>query len=124
MKSILFIPIFALLAIFLYCKAKKSTFKLLNKNKNKKISNFKKSLLSKEFNIKKIYLRNDERINLNPDINIKVDIYDKDNEILNKTNLHRARLAKFKKSKFNGEFIYLDKYENVYKIINGEKIYL
>ena len=122
MKSILFITIFALLAIFLYFKSKKSTFILINKNK--KISNFKKSLLSKEFNIKKIYLRNDERINLNPDINIKVDIYDKDYEILNKTNLHRARLAKFKKSKFNGEYIYLDKDENVYKIIKGEKQYL
>ena len=122
MKSILLITIFALLAIFLYFKAKKSTIKLLNRNK--KISNFKKSLLSKEFNIKKIYLRNDERINLNPDINIKVDIYDKNDEILNKTNLHRARLAKFKKSKFNGEFIYLDKDENVYKIIKGEKKYL
>ena len=122
MKSILFITIFALLAIFLYFKSKKSTFIFINKNK--KISNFKKSLLSKEFNIKKIYLRNDERINLNPDINIKVDIYDKDYEIINKTNLHRARLAKFKKSKFNGEFIYLDKDENVYKIIKGVKKYL
>ena len=122
MKSILFITVLTLFAIFLYFKIKKTSIKLLNKNK--KISNFKKSLLSKEFNIKKIYLRNDERINLNPDINIKVDIYDKDYEILNKTNLHRARLAKFKKSKFNGEYIYLDKDENVYKIIKGEKQYL
>ena len=122
MKSILFITIFALLAIFLYFKAKNLTFKLLKKNK--KISNFKKSLLSKESNINKIYLRNDERINLNPDINIKVDIYDKDYEIINKTNLHRARLAKFKKSKFNGEYIYLDEDENVYKIIKGVKKYL
>jgi len=122
MKSILFITVLTLFAIFLYFKIKKTSIKLLNKNK--KISNFKKSLISKEFNIKKIYLRNDERINLNPDINIKVDIYDKDYEILNKTNLHRARLAKFKKSKFNGEYIYLDKDENVYKIIKGEKQYL
>ena len=122
MKYILFITVFAPILIFLYLKAKKLKFKLLKKNK--RISNFKKSLLSKEFNIKKIYLRNDERINLNPDINIKVDIYDKNDEILNKTNLHRARLAKFKKSKFNGEFIYLDKDENVYKIINGVKKYL
>ena len=122
MKYILFITVFALVLIFLYLKAKKSTFKLLKKNK--KILNFKKSFLSKEFNIKKIYLRNDERIILNPDINIKVDIYDKDYEIINKTKLHRARLAKYKKSKFNGEFIYLDKDENVYKIIRGVKKYL
>jgi len=122
MKYILFITLFVIVLTFLYLKSKKSTNKLLKKNK--KISNFKKLSLSKEFNINKIYLRNDERINLNPDINIKVDIYDKDYEIINKTNLHRARLAKFKKSKFNGEFIYLDKDENVYKIINGVKKYL
>ena len=124
MKYILVVSVFIFVFVlfFLYLKAKKSTNKLLKKNK--KILNFKKSLMSKEFNIKKIYLRNDERINLNPDINIKIDIYDKDYEIINKTNLHRARLAKFKKSKFNGEFIYLDKDENVYKIINGVKKYL
>ena len=122
MKTLLLISVFIFTLIFIYLEIKKSTFTLLKKNK--KIPNFKKSLLSKEFNIKKIYLRNDERINLNPDINIKVSIYDKDYEILNKTNLHRSRLAKFKKSKFNGEFIYLDKDEKVYKIIEGEKQYL
>jgi len=122
MKSIPFITVFILVVIFLFLKTKKSSIKLLKKNK--KISNFKKSFLSKEFKINKIHLRNDERINLNPDINIKVDIYDKDYEILNKSNLHRARLAKFKKSKFNGEFIYLDEDEKVYKVVNGVKKYL
>ena len=122
MKIILFVTVFVVIIIFAYLKAKESTIKL--SKKNVKMSNFKKSLLSKEFNINKIHLRNDERINLNPDINIKVDQWDKDYEIINKTNLHRARLAKFKKSKFNGEFIYLDEDENVYKVINGVKKYL
>ena len=122
MKYIILVTVIVLVLMYSYIKAKKSTNKLLKRNN--KIAIFKKSLLSTEFNIKKIYLRNDERINLNPDINIKVDIYDKDYEIINKTNLHRARLAKFKKSKFNGEFIYLDKDENVYKIIKGVKKYL
>jgi len=122
MKYIILVTVIVLVLMYSYIKAKKSTNKLLKRNN--KIAIFKKSLLSTESNIKKIYLRNDERINLNPDINIKVDIYDKDYEIINKTNLHRARLAKFKKSKFNGEFIYLDKDENVYKIINGVKKYL
>ena len=122
MKYIYLVTVFLLVIIFLSLKTKKSTNKLFKKNK--KITNFKKSLLSKEFNIRKIHLRNDERINLNPDINIWIDIYDKHYEIINKTNLHRARLAKFKKSKFNGEFIYLDKDEKVYKIINGVKKYL
>ena len=122
MKYIILVTVIVLVLMYSYIKAKKSTNKLLKRNK--KIAIFKKSLLSTESNIKKIYLRNDERINLNPDINIKVDIYDKDYEIINKTNLHRARLAKFKKSKFNGEFIYLDKDEKVYKIIKGVKKYL
>ena len=122
MKNILFITPLILLATFLYLKNKNKKIKSLKKNI--KISNLKKTLLSKESHINKIFLRNDERINLNPDINIKVDIYDKEYEIINKTNLHRARLAKFKKSKFNGEYIYLDKDENVYKIIKGEKKYL
>ena len=122
MKYIILVTVIVLVLMYSYIKAKKSTNKLLKRNN--KIAIFKKSLLSTESNIKKIYLRNDERINLNPDINIKVDIYDKDYEIINKTNLHRARLAKFKKSKFNGEFIYLDKDENVYKIIKGTKKYL
>ena len=122
MKYILLVAVIILVLVYLYIKAKKSTNKLLKRNN--KIAIFKKSLLSTESNIKKIYLRNDERINLNPDINIKVDIYDKDYEIINKTNLHRARLAKFKKSKFNGEFIYLDKDEKIYKIIKGVKKYL
>ena len=122
MKNILFITVLILIVIFILLSSKKSTTKRLKKNK--KISNFKKSLLSKEFNINKIYIRNDERINLNPDINIQVDLYDKDYEIVNKTNLHRARLAKFKKSKLNGEYIYVDVNEKVYKVVEGVKIYL
>ena len=121
MKSIL-ILILIFVLIFLYLKTQDKNSYLLKKNI--KISNFKKTLLSKEFNINKIYLRNDERINSNPNINIKIDIYDKEYEIINKTNIHRARLAKFKKSKFNGEYIYLDNDQNVYKITDGTKKYL
>ncbi len=122
MSKILLILLLIILIIIMYLKTKKLNIKFLKKNV--KISNFKKKLLSKESNINKIYLRNDERINSNPDINIQIDIYNKNHEIINKTNIHRARLAKFKKSKFNGEFIYLDENENVYKIIKGIKKYL
>ena len=122
MSKILLILLLIILIIIMYLKTKKLNIKFLKKNV--KISNFKKKLLSKESNISKIYLRNDERINSNPDINIQIDIYNKNHEIINKTNIHRARLAKFKKSKFNGEFIYLDENENVYKIIKGIKKYL
>ncbi len=122
MNSILFAALLVFIVFFLYLKAKKIKIKFFKKNL--KISNFKKNSLSKESIIKKIYLRNDERINLNPDINIHIDLYDKDYEIINKTNIHRARLAKYKKSKFNGEYIFLDDNENVYKVIKGIKKYL
>tara|TARA_Y100000589_G_scaffold252523_1_gene241089 strand:+ start:733 stop:1101 length:369 start_codon:yes stop_codon:yes gene_type:complete len=122
MNGILFTALLVFIVFFLYLKAKKIKIKFFKKNL--KISNFKKNSLSKESIIKKIYLRNDERINLNPDINIHIDLYDKDYEIINKTNIHRARLAKYKKSKFNGEYIFLDDNENVYKVIKGIKKYL
>ena len=122
MKTILFIIILICILIFLYLKNNKININLYKQNKQ--ISTFKKNQLSKESNIKKIYLREDERINLNPDINIKVDIYDKEYEILNKTNIHRARLSKFKKSRFNGEYIFLDENQKVYKVVKGIKKYL
>ena len=122
MKVVFFIAILIFISTFLYLINNKILIKFYKKNE--KISNFKKNQLSKESNIKKIYLREDERINLNPDINIKVDLYDKEYEILNKTNIHRARLAKYKKSKFNGEYIFSDENQNVYKVVNGIKIYL
>ena len=122
MKIVFFIAILIFISTFLYLINNKILIKFYKKNE--KISNFKKNQLSKESNIKKIYLREDERINLNPDINIKVDLYDKEYEILNKTNIHRARLAKYKKSKFNGEYIFSDENQNVYKVVNGIKIYL
>ena len=121
MKNIFILLIF-LIIVFLYLKTNKIDFKIFKKNM--KMLKFKKNLLSKESFIKKIYLRNDERITLNPNINIQIDFYEKEYEIVNKTNIHRARLAKFKKSKFNGEFIFIDENENVYKVVNGIKKYL
>lgn len=85
---------------------------------------FKAKLLSKEFNIEKIYSRNDERTSLDPNININIGIYDDDENIFKKANIHRARLAKFKKSKLNGEIIYYDSDEKIFKYIKGKKFYL
>tara|TARA_B100000945_G_scaffold247416_1_gene203847 strand:- start:1250 stop:1612 length:363 start_codon:yes stop_codon:yes gene_type:complete len=91
---------------------------------NNKLINFKKNLLSKESNIRKIYLRNNEKSNLDPNININIGIYDKEDQIRLKSNIHRARLAKFKKSKLNGEYIYSDSSGELYKLINGEKKFI
>ena len=36
----------------------------------------------------------------------------------------RARLSKFKKSKLNGEMIFQDDEQRIYKFNNGKKVYL
>ena len=91
---------------------------------NNKINKFKNKLLSKESNIEKIFLRDDEKTSSNPNINIKIGIYENEDNINRKSNIHRARLSKFNKSKLNGEMIYLDSGKKIFKIVKGEKIYL
>ena len=99
--------------------------KINSKNlKNKKISKFKNKLLSKETNIEKIFLRDDERTSLNPSININIGLYENEENITRKSNIHRARLSKYKKSKLNGEMIYVDKGQKIFKYLEGVKIYL
>ena len=59
-----------------------------------------------------------------PDIDLIIGLYEKESDLKLKTNIHRARLAKFKKSKLNGEFIYQDLKGNIYKIINKKRKYI
>ena len=41
-----------------------------------------------------------------------------------KSNIHRARLSKFKRSKLNGEFIFVDQDEKIFKYVEGKKKYI
>ena len=94
------------------------------KYKNNRLFIFKKKFLSKESNIEKIFTRDDERTSSDPNININIGIYDKEFIINRKSNIHRARLARFKKSKLNGEIIFLDQDQKIFKYINGKRIYI
>ena len=96
----------------------------LKKNKNKNLSKFKNKLLSKESNIEKIFSRDDEKTSSDPNININIGIYDNEDNINRKSNIHRARLSKFKKSKLNGEIIFADQDHKIFKYINGKKKYI
>ncbi len=115
----LFLVFLILLFILLFYK-----IFIVTKSKNIKINKFKKKLLSKESNIEKIFLREEERTSSNPNININIGIYDSEENIHRKSNIHRARLSKFSKSKLNGEIIYLDRDKKIFKYIDGKKIYL
>ena len=96
----------------------------LKTNKNNKLFKFKRKLLSRESNIEKIFTRDDEKTSSDPNININIGIYEDEVSINRKSNIHRARLSKFKKSKLNGEMIFQDNNERIYKFNNGKKVYL
>ena len=82
---------------------------------------FKKKLLSKESSIERIFLRDDEKTLSDPNININIGFYENEENINRKSNIHRARLSKFKKSKLNGEFIFIDHDQKIFKYVNGKK---
>ena len=94
------------------------------KTKNIKLNNFKNNLQSTQSNIDRIFLRQEEKTLSNPNINIYIGIYDNEDNINRKSNIHRARLSKFKKSKLNGEMIFQEDEQRIYKFINGKKFYL
>ena len=94
------------------------------KPNNLKLDKFKNKLLSTQTNIERIFLREEEKTFSNPNINIYIGIYDSEDNINRKSNIHRARLSKFKKSKLNGEMIFQDDEQRIYKFNNGKKVYL
>ena len=119
MNKVLIIVALTLVLILLINKIINS-----NKNKNNNILKFKKRFLSKESNIEKIFSRNDEKISSDPNINISIGVYDNESTINRKLNFHRARLSKFKKSKLNGEIIFVDQDKKFFKYVNGKKKYI
>ncbi len=117
MNKFLVILIFGI--IFLFYKKINS-----KKRKNLKLDKFKNKLQSTQSNIERIFLREEEKTFSNPNINIYIGIYDNEDNINRKSNIHRARLSKFKKSKLNGEMIFQDDKQRIYKLNKGKKVYL
>jgi len=94
------------------------------KSKNLKLDKFKNKHQSTQTNIERIFLREEEKTFSNPNINIYIGNYDNEDNINRKSNMHRARLSKFKKSKLNGEMIFQDDEQRIYKFNDGKKVYL
>ena len=101
-------------------------YKIINpkKYKNKNLNKFKNNLQSTQSKIERIFLREEEKIYSNPHIDINIGINDNEVNINRKSNIHRARLSKFKKSKLNGEMIFQEDVGRIYKFNNGKKVYL
>ncbi|ABB50113.1 lipoprotein-like protein [Prochlorococcus marinus str. MIT 9312] len=115
----IFLAILIFGIIFLFYKKFNS-----KKPKNLKLDKFKNKLQSTQTNIERIFLREEEKTFSNPNINIHIGIYDNEDIINRKSNIHRARLSKFRKSKLNGEIIFQDDEQRIYKFNNGKKVYL
>ena len=113
--------VFFLILGFIFLGYKKISFE---KQKNLKLYKFKNKLQSTQTNIERIFLREDEKTFSNPNVNIYIGSYDNEECIYRKSNIHRARLSKFKKSKLNGEMIFQDDEQRIYKFNNGKKVYL
>ena len=94
------------------------------KPKNLRLAKFKNKQQSTQTNIERIFLREEEKTFSDTNINIYIGIYDNEENINRKSNIHRARLSKFKKSKLNGEMIFQDEKKRIYKFNNGKKVYL
>ena len=94
------------------------------KPNNFKLDKFKNRMQSRQTNIERIFLREEEKTFSDPNINIYIGVYDNEDNINRKSNIHRARLSKFKKSKLNGEMIFQDDEQRIYKFNNGKKVYL
>ena len=115
----IFLVFLILGVIFLVYKKIKS-----EKPENLKLNKFKNKHQSTQTNIERIFLREQEKTFSNPNINIYIGVYDNEENINKKSNIHRARLSKFKKSKLNGEMIFKDEEQRIYKFNNGKKVYL
>ena len=115
----LIITLISLISLYIIFKTK-----LFSNKKINKIKNFKKKFTNRESKIEKIFSRNNERLIKDPNIDLKIGYYEEESDLKLKTNIHRSRLAKFNKSKLNGEFIYKDIEGNIYKIINKKKEFI
>jgi len=112
--------VFLILGVIFLVYKKISSKKL----KNLKLDKFKNKLQSTQTNIDRIFLREEEKTFSNPNINIYIGIHDNEDNINRKSNIHRARLSKIKKSRLNGGMIFQDEEQRFFKINNGKKVYL
>ena len=116
--NIFFVFLILVIIIFIYKKIKSK------RTKNLKLEKFKNKQQSTQINIERIFLREEEKTFSDPYKNINIETYDKEETINRKSNIHRARLSKFKRSKLNGEMIFQDEEQRIYKFNNGKKVYL
>ena len=89
------------------------------------MNRFRQKLTSRAHTNQRIFERYAEYLSSNPYQNINLTEWAKEGDILEKANIHKARLNKYGKSKLNGQMFYLDKEGSIYTITKeGHKVFV
>lgn len=97
----------------------------VNPRGNNTLQRFKRKF--KNRNILKSRLADEFSNNLmnDPNKNIKLEKWDKEEDLREKADIHRTRLQKYGKSRLNGELLFMEKKGEVFKVgHSGEKEYI
>ncbi len=116
------------IAVFLFiaCLARYAIKANHNKKKNASLLHrFLKKHKNKNHIHERIAMSYSNTLLIDPERNIQFGDWDKDEELREKADIHRARLSKFGRSKMNGEMLFLEEGGSIYKYkVNGEKEYI
>jgi len=122
MKSfiIIFIIIY-LMGLFLFFTNKKKQ----ESKKSSLVTRFRKRFKSKNRLREKLRIGTSEALMADPESNIQIGIWDQENDLREKADIHRTRLSKYGHSTMNGEKFFMDKKGVVYKYTaDGKKEYI
>ena len=101
------------------------TYTFSYKSTSNKLQKFRNSLTSRNHKHQRIFDHHSESLASNPNEDIRLAGWEREEDIIEKANIHKARLSKFGKSRLNGKIFYLDNEGNVYAIgNNGDRDYL
>ncbi len=95
------------------------------KSKSSNLKRFRNKLTSRNHKHQRIFDNHSESLASNPNENIRLADWESEDDIIEKANIHKARLSKFGKSRLNGKIFYLDKEGSIFTIgNNGNRDYL
>ena len=92
-----------------------------NLNESNVINRFRKKFKRDSRLRRKLYENSLDLLLNNPKDNIQINPWDKDNVLIEKADIHKARLSKYGESKMNGETYYMGPKGGVFIILKGGK---
>ena len=111
--------LFILIATFSYLARKK------RQPKSNLVTRFRKKFKSESRHREKLVEKVADILMADPDSNIQIGAWDREEELREKADIHRTRLSKYGHSKLNGEKFFMEKDGQVFKYTNqGTKKYV